>query len=61
MYFSGSFLFKKASTNTDLINISALIYTLGGFFFTISGIYIVKRYSYENQQQSKHIEDEELY
>lgn len=46
MYFSGSFIFKSAGENINELNISAMIYSFGGLFFVLSGIFIQVRYFY---------------
>ena len=44
MYFSGTFVFQQASDNSDLTDYAALIYSIGGFFFFSSALYMNKRY-----------------
>ena len=44
MYFSGTFVFQQAANNPDLSDWAALIYSIGGFCFLSSGIFMHKRY-----------------
>lgn len=44
MYFSGTFVFRQAADNPDLTDYAALIYSIGGFFFFSSGLFMNKRY-----------------
>lgn len=57
MYFIGTFVFQKADTN-ELIEISALIYSLGGLFFLISGVFVQKRYFLEKTDLPVFTEEE---
>jgi hypothetical protein len=44
MYFCGTFMYQQFSNNADLNNWAALIYSVGGFCFFFSAIFMLKRY-----------------
>lgn len=46
MYFIGSFILKKPNEdpNSTEVYIGVAIYTLGGVFFTLSGLFMQSRY-----------------
>lgn len=50
MYLTGTIVFQKAAYNADLTYWGASIYSLGGFFFFSSGLFMKKRYFCENTQ-----------
>jgi hypothetical protein len=49
MYFIGTFVLEKTTDNPDLTSLAALIYSFGGFFFFMSGVFMQKRYFCEGK------------
>lgn len=48
MYLVGTVVLNKSASDPDYLLPGVLIYCLGGFFFTLSGIYMQKRYFFED-------------
>lgn len=57
MYFIGSFILEKPTDdpNSKDVYIGVTIYTFGGLFFAISGVFMQKRYFCEDKQQQEYI------
>lgn len=49
-YFIGSFFFEKLPAHPNAAYYGASFFTLGGTFFLISGIFMQKRYYYDQRQ-----------
>lgn len=50
MYLIGTVVMNKSASDTDYLLVGVLIYCLGGLFFTLSGLYMQKRYYFEPPQ-----------
>lgn len=53
MYLVGSIPLLKSDEEPDFIVPAVIVYCIGGLFFTLSGIYMQKRYFCENRQTHK--------
>lgn len=53
MYLLGSIPLLKSDDEPDFVVPAVILYCMGGLFFTLSGIYIQKRYFCENKQTHK--------
>lgn len=55
MYLIGSFFFQKSSEVPQYLNIGASIFSCGGFFFLLSGLFILARYfNHEKTEDRKY-------
>jgi len=53
MFFVGTFIYKGASDNHDFADIAAWLYSVGGLFFLLSSIFVVKKYFWEKNPAEK--------
>lgn len=56
MYFIGTFVLEKAADDPDYTVPGVIIYCLGGVFFTVSGLFMQKRYFFEGGEREHGLE-----